>query len=226
MTALLTSNLNGAIQAWDQRAITALYPASAFAAPAGVMAIVNSTGSVSVSWNPVSGAVSGSTVYQVYSTSDNVNYSQRCTATAPDVTCTDFFTSLNTAYLYKVRVGSTGAFSSPDLATRVIFDDDPLVKQQTRVKAVHIMQLRTAVDAVRKLANGGVANPYSYTDPNLPQGTLIRAAHVTDLRNALNPARLTLGIGTVAFNPTLVPGSTVVGADHITDLRNAVRRHP
>ncbi|HEV8432693.1 MAG TPA: hypothetical protein VGR95_04715 [Thermoanaerobaculia bacterium] len=227
MTTLLTSNLNGAIQTWDQRAITALYPASAFAAPTGVIAIVNSTGSVSVSWNAVSGAVGGSTVYQVYRTSDNINYGQICTATAPDTACTDSFTSVGTAYLYKVRVGSSGAFSPPDLATAVIFTDDPLVKQQTSVKAVHITQLRTAVDAVRKLANGGVANPYSYTDPNLTSGvTYIKAVHVSDLRTALNTARLTLGIGAIAFNPTLVPGSTIVGADHITDLRNGVRRHP
>jgi hypothetical protein len=228
MTALLTSNLNGAIQAWDQRAITALYPAAtAFAAPTGMVAIVNTTGSVAVSWNPVSGAVSGSTIYQVYRTSDNTNYFQICTATAPDTTCTDSFTSIGTAYLYKVRAGSSGAFSSPDLAAAVIFDDDPLIVGQTKVKAVHVTQLRTAVDAVRKLANGGVANPYSYADPTITAGvTPIRAVHVNDLRTAINAARSTLGIGTITFNPSLVPGVTAVTAAIFSDLRNAVRRHP
>jgi hypothetical protein len=224
MTSLLTNNLNGTIQPWDQRAIAALYPAPAFAAPTGVVATAMGFGSVSVSWNPVSGVVSGSTVYQVYRSADNVSYSLVCTATAPDTTCNDVFASVNTSYLFKVRAGPSGAFSAPDLATTVIFDDDPVTAQQTANKTAHITQLRTAVDAVRRLANSGVASPYGYADPNLTPATPIKAAHIVDLRSALNAARATLGIGTATFtDPSLVPASTMIRAVHITELRNAVK---
>ena len=36
-----------------------------------------------------------------------------------------------------------------DLATTVIFTDGPLLAEGTRIKAVHLTQLRTAINAVR-----------------------------------------------------------------------------
>jgi hypothetical protein len=225
MTAFVTSGLNGNLAAWDTRAITALYPPTAFAAPAGVTATASGTTSVTITWSAVSGVISGVTPYSVYRTSDKTNYTLACTATAPTVTCNDSSASVGTAYLYKVKAGNSGAFSSNDLATTVIFTDATLTGGTTGIKTAHITELRTAVDAVRKLANGGVANPGSYTDPNLTAGTTaIKKVHITDLRTALDAARSTLGLSALSYtDSSITVNSTAIKAVHITELRNGVK---
>ncbi|HSY52633.1 MAG TPA: hypothetical protein VLC46_27785 [Thermoanaerobaculia bacterium] len=66
-------------------------------------------------------------------------------------------------YLYRVRIGVTAAngvefTSAPsalDYATiaTVLFSDEPLTAGVTRIKGVHIGELRQAIDAVRRAAN-------------------------------------------------------------------------
>jgi len=61
----------------------------------------------------------------------------------------------------------------------VVFTDATLVVQSTRIKAVHLTQLRTAVDAVRVLAGLG---GYGYSDPTITAlSTPVRRAHIIDL---------------------------------------------
>src|SRR5207249_89839 len=58
------------------------------------------------------------------------------------------------------------------------FADDPLAAQSTMVKAVHILELRAAIDSVR-VARGLTA--FAWTDPTLtPGSTTARAVHVTE----------------------------------------------
>lgn len=62
----------------------------------------------------------------------------------------DIFAAPNTAYLYIVRAvdavtGTPTAYGTPDLATTVLFTDDPVVASSTFVKATHITELQTAV---------------------------------------------------------------------------------
>ncbi|HEY2091114.1 MAG TPA: hypothetical protein VGJ81_04445 [Thermoanaerobaculia bacterium] len=225
MTASVTTGLNGVLAAWDTRAITALYPPTSFAAPTGVTATASSTNHVTISWDAVSGVLNNVTQYSVYRTSDNSAYSVVCTATAPTVTCEDTTAAAGTAYLYKVRAGTAGTLSSADLATTVIFTDPTLTGGTTPPKTAHITELRTAVDAVRKLANGGVANPFSYTDSTLTGGTTpIKKVHITDLRTALDAARSTLALTALSYtDPTITVNSTAVKAVHITELRNGVK---
>jgi hypothetical protein len=129
----------------------------------------------------------------------------------------------NTAYLYKARavdaLGKRSAFSNLDLATTVTFTDDPLVAQSTVVKAEHITQLRTAVNAVRALAGLGSV---SFTDPTLSSAIFIKAAHVTDLRVALDPARAGLGLPTMSYTDSPLAG-VAVKATHLQELRSGVR---
>ena len=226
MTAVVTNGLNGVLAAWDTRAVTALYPPTAFAAPTGVTATASGTTSVTISWTAVSGVISGVTPYSVYRTSDNSAYSVVCTATAPTATCNDTTAAAGTAYLYKVKAGSAGSFSSKDLATTVVFTDSSLTGGNTTgIKTAHITELRTAVDAVRKLANGGVANPGSYTDSTLTAGTTaIKKVHITDLRTALDAARSTLGLTALSYtDSTITVNSTAIKAVHITELRSGVQ---
>lgn len=93
------------------------------------------------------------------------------------------------------------------------------------MKAAHLTQLRTAVDAVRKLAYAGVANPYIYTDPAITaQSSLVNRIDVIDLRSALNPARATLGLSALTYtDTTITAGTTLVKVAHLQELRNGVK---
>src|SRR5258708_29304438 len=163
--------------------------------------------------------------YTVYRTADNTNYSN---VGAPVTNLfTDASAAPTTAYLYKVTAVISGVespFSNKDLATTVLFADPALGVQSTAIKAVHINELRTAIDAVRKLANGGAGNPFNYTDPSITaQSTGVKKVHLTDLRDALDPARATLGLSALTYtDPAMVLQTTLVRAAHFAELRSGV----
>jgi hypothetical protein len=223
-TAIMTRNtnntLNYTLQAWDQHAADALYPGNCVVvtAPANVVATATSTSNVNVSWTASAGAVS----YNVYRSASGSSFVLAGSVAAPTVTFNDSGRSANTAYLYKVRAvnGGESADSNIDLATTVIFADDPLVAG-TAIKAIHLTQLRTAVNAVRTLASLG---PFSYTDPTVTAGvTQVKAVHVNELRSALNAARSALTLPAVSYSETITAGTTTVKATHLTELRNGVK---
>ncbi|HYK02113.1 MAG TPA: hypothetical protein VE974_10175 [Thermoanaerobaculia bacterium] len=185
------------------------------ATPTGLTATATSPTAVNVSWNPSAGA----TQYEVVRGSN-----------VPIVTAS---TSINdttavagTAYVYTVRALDASSrrspFSAPDAATTVLFTDDPLVATSTRVKVVHLTQLRQAVNAMRAAAGLSAA---TFIDPTLTAGTTrVKAVHVQQLRDALAPARTALGLSAVAFtDPTLTAGTTRIKAAHVQDLRNGVK---
>ena len=138
----------------------------------------------------------------------------------PTANYTDSAVAISTAYVYKVRaVDSTAAasaYSNLEVATTIVFTDDPLVPQSTVIKAIHLTQLRQAVTAVSTLAR---LTP-SFTDPS-PNGVPIKLVHVTDLRNALDAARMTLGLSPLIYT-NIMAGSPVSATD-FTQLRNGVK---
>jgi hypothetical protein len=168
---------------------------------------------VSLTWFPVSGATS----FEIYR-------NNALLTTAPVPGFNDTTVAPNTSYIYKVRSlgsgGSTSAFSAPDIATTVIFTDANVTG--ALIKAVHITELRTAVNAMRTLAGLGAA---SFTDPTLtPQTSIIKAAHITELRNALAAARSALGVPALTFtDPTLTTGVATMKALHVTELRGGTQ---
>jgi len=100
-----------------------------------------------------------------------------------------------------------------------VFTDDPLVAGVTTIKAVHVTELRTAVNQARALGGLGAA---AWTDPTLA-GTTVKAVHITELRARLAEARAALGLSVASYtDPTLTAGSTVVKAVHIQELRQRV----
>lgn len=188
-------------------------------APANVVATATSTSNVNVTWDTSVGALT----YNVYRSTDGTNYSLAGFTTAPTVTFADGGRSANTAYLYKVRAvnGGESSDSNIDLATTVMFTDDPLVVSTTQVKAAHVTELRTAVNAVRTLASLGAG---SYTDPTITATvTSVKAAHINDLRTAINAARAALALSTISYGETVTASATTVKASHITELRNGVK---
>lgn len=136
----------------------------------------------------------------------------------------DTTVSSGITYLYRVRAASGcntafSDYSNTDMATTIIFTDDPLMAGITIVKAQHILQLRQAVNSVRATANQGLFNWAEVTQP----GVTIKASHIQELRNALNPARNALGFPSQQFtdNP-LVPGVLIKKA-HVEEIRQDVK---
>jgi uncharacterized repeat protein (TIGR01451 family) len=186
-------------------------------APGNFRATAASTSTVNLTWSSVAAATS----YQVFRSSSGSAFS--LIATTPDNVYVDSSLNANTAYLYRVRAtdGITfTAYSGVDLVTTIVFTDDPLVPGATRLKTVHVSELRTAINAVRVLAGLGAT---TFTDPNLIAGSPMKALHLTQLRAALDAARSALGLTPMVYTDPNLAAGMVVKATHIRELRSGVQ---
>lgn len=130
----------------------------------------------------------------------------------------------DTAYSARVRAvnssAQTSSYSQPDLATTVFFTYDPIVPGVTTAKAVHITEVRTAVNAVRTLA----ALPPATWSAMVAPGSLITAAGISELRSALDAALSALGLPALSYtDPTISTGVTRIKGAHVQELRNATK---
>ena len=108
--------------------------------------------------------------------------------------------------------------SAGDLATTVMFADQPVVGGITPMRGLQVTQLQTAVNAVRAAAGLPPATFSSVT-----AGTIARASHIEELRAALDPARAALGLPAVVYSRRpLVPAMLILAAD-INETRGGVR---
>ena len=220
MKSFITQGLNAALQAWDQHAVDGVYPGTGGtvpAAPASVAATAQSTTSVLVQWS----AVNGATSYQIFRRAAGGTFAQIGTSTTNSFT--DTTASPNSSYLYRVRaVNSAGASSDspPDFATTVIFTDDPLGPRSTVIKAVHLAELRTAVNAMRALAGLGAA---TFTD-SATRGVVVKAVHITELRSDLDAAMQALGFTSFVGGYTnAISRGVVIKAVDFQEIRNRVK---
>ena len=101
------------------------------------------------------------------------------------------------------------------------FTDDPIQPGVTPVKAVHFRELRTRIDALRRMV--GLA-AYTWTDPVLTVGvTPVRLAHLLELREALAAAYARAGRAVPGWTDAgPVAGTTPIRAVHLMELRAAV----
>jgi len=194
---------------------TSATAAGTLAAPAGLTAALVSATSAQIAWSPVVGAVG----YHVYRTANNATYG--LVGSPAGLSYLDTTASPNTAYLYLVRAVDAAAHESANsnkaLVTTVIFTDPGLVASSTRIKAAHIEELRTAVNAVRVLAGLGAA---AFTDPALSSSIPIRRAHLIELRGGLDGARVPLGLPALTYtDPAITAGSTKMKTAHVIELR-------
>lgn len=125
------------------------------------------------------------------------------------------------SYLYKVEAknsaGVVRSTSALDLATTVIFSDDPIVFRSTRTKAAHILELRQAANAVRALTGQA-----PLTFPFIGVGMPIKASDITELRTAINNALIAAGRGSVTWVDGVGAGKPVKTL-HIQQMRNVVK---
>ena len=221
MKSFIPNGLNGALQTYDQHAVAALYPltGSGPAAPTSFTATEASATSVSLAWTASTGSPAFYNIYRSSPTS-YTTFTKIATSTATNYT--DSTVAATNAYLYKITgVNGNGesSASNVDVATTVVFTDDPL-SSSTAIKLTHLTDLRTAVNAVRTLA---VLGGYSYTDPNPTTSTPVKAVHVTDLRTALDAAMSTMGLTTGGYTNTLTGGTSAIKAIDFQEIRNRVK---
>ena len=115
-----------------------------------------------------------------------------------------------------------GGGATPSVTgTGVLFTDEPLTSRVSVIKAVHVTDLRRAIDTLRS-RNGLAA--FGYTDSSLAVGmTVARVVHLTDLREALNAVYDALRRARPTYtDPTIVAGQTTIMKIHVEQLRSAV----
>lgn len=204
------TSLNGAFDESPSCSTFAL-----LASPSSLLATASSSSQVQLAWNIVLNA----TEYHVERSSDGVTFTP--IGTAPTNAYSDATAVSGTSYLYRVRAGDaqqTSAPSNADLATAILFTDDPLVIGVTIAKSVHLSEVRDAVDAVRTLAALPAA---TYTNSGAP-GTVIQAIDLQELRNALDPALAALGITPPSYDEPIMAG-VLLKSLHMQEVRNAVK---
>jgi len=186
------------------------------AAPTGVTATAQSATNVLVAWDAVPGATSYEVLRQC-----NGEFFPFMSPTS-NTSLNDEAVSPGSTYLYWVRaVNATGTSpdSSRDLATTVIFSDDPLVANTTAVKSVHLQQLRSAVNAVRVCA-GLLGIGYVGSDGS--PGTVVWSTQFEGLRTNLDEAMGPLGLPNGGYSGGLTAGATIQRT-HVTEIRTTVK---
>ncbi|HKV35771.1 MAG TPA: RHS repeat-associated core domain-containing protein [Pyrinomonadaceae bacterium] len=99
------------------------------------------------------------------------------------------------------------------------FTDDPLVAGTTTVKALHVTELRDAINLLRVRA--GIAT-VSWAE-SVSAGVLIKASHITEMRTRLEEARTALALAPTSYtDPSLTVG-TLVKAAHIQEIRDSLK---
>jgi hypothetical protein len=102
------------------------------------------------------------------------------------------------------------------------FTDNTLVVGTTALRAVHITELRSRIDAQRQRFG---LQAFAWTDATLAAGaTGVKAIHAVELRTALLQAYAVAGgAAPPAFtDAVVVPGTTAIKRVHIQELRDAL----
>jgi hypothetical protein len=183
---------------------------------------------VSLSWSAAPGAVDH---YEV-ERSERLNTAFTTLGPNPGTTSFIDTTAINgKAYLYRVRAvfagGGISPYSNTDLATAISFDDDPIIRVNdpqgrpaTTIRALHLIQLHTAIDAVRYTA---LLPPASWKNDPAPQSNgSILAVHFNELRSFLNPALNALNIASLPSDSGIAVNQAVMGP-HVQDVREKVK---
>ena len=119
------------------------------------------------------------------------------------------------------RAQAGGATAGRRRAAPAAFTDDPLVPGVTPVRAVHLLELRSRIDALRLRAG---LPAFGWTDAQVvPGATPARAAHLLELRSALGEAYAAAGRPAPGYSDAVVTaGLTAMRTVQLQELRAAV----
>lgn len=179
--------------------------------PPVLTAIAMSTASVQVTWTSSPGA----TQYQLERRNGGAGFASL--GTVSGLAFTDTAVTPGQTYVYRIRPVGGSTWSNLDHATTIVFTDDPLIPNATQTRALHLTEIRTAVNAAR--ATAGLVSA-SWTDPS-PSGVPIKASHILELRTALTAALTAFG-KTATYTNAVTAGAPVRAID-FQELRNAVK---
>ncbi len=88
------------------------------------------------------------------------------------------------------------------------------------IRAVHIIELRQRINAVRARLD---LSAFAWSDAGMSAGTPIRAQHIIDLRTALNEVYVASDKPLPAYtDPTIEVGKTMMKVEHIMEIRTAL----
>jgi hypothetical protein len=183
-------------------------------APTALSAIATSTTSVTMTWTGVAPA----TQYEIWRW-NGVEFLP--IGTTPNLTYTDPGRTPDTAYVYRVHAmdadANRSAPSLPNIATTMIFTD-PVITAGMRIKAVHVVELRKAINLVRAAAG------YSATsfDGTVAPGQVVRSTHMFPLRSSLQAPCNILGVPT-AFVTEWPQLGGAIRASLMQEVLNVVR---
>ncbi len=97
--------------------------------------------------------------------------------------------------------------------------DPSLTAQVTRIRKVHMDELRTEANYLRAFRN---LSAVAWTDGTITaDNTLIRAVHFTELRTGFEAVDAITGVGLTSWAEAITPSATLIKASHVTELRNA-----
>jgi hypothetical protein len=100
------------------------------------------------------------------------------------------------------------------------FTDNVLTAGVSMIRAVHVTELRSRIDALRSRASLAA---YAWTDPTLSAAsTFVRVVHIADLRAALADVYTTIGRAAPAYVDPALSTDVVIKRTHLTQLRSAV----
>ncbi|HEX8174149.1 MAG TPA: fibronectin type III domain-containing protein [Pyrinomonadaceae bacterium] len=199
--------------------------APAPAAPSSISALAATTSSVAITWTSTDQTVDHFEVQRAE------HYQGPFMPVSPnpganDRSITDSGLTPGKAYLYQVRAVNAAGVASPykaDIATAIVFTDE--LANTTPIKAKHLVELRQAVNAVRRLAGLPDAT-WTYPEPVSEPSQQRRGIYledVTDLRTNLQPALQALGIDEeYPANPPLVRVG-IVNKEHFQQIRDRVK---
>lgn len=190
--------------------------------PTGVLA-TKSGSDVAVQWNERTTA-DGYAVERKIGTSAwtnvaNVTGSATTTVTDPGVPAG--------VVLYRVRATQSGVQSDPskaDVAFTGTFSDDPILTASpyTKVMAIHIIEVRQAVNALRELGGSGAAYAGDALDVTAVKALKVDDSHFTELMATLSAARVALGMDPLSFTIAPVAGG-LIDDSQMKELRNGVK---
>ena len=106
-------------------------------------------------------------------------------------------------------------------ASPTAFADHPIRPGATPVRAIHFLELRARIDALR--VREGLAG-FGWTDPTLTAGaTPVRLVHLAELRAALAEVYAASGRAAPSYtDAALTAERTVIRVEHLMELRAAV----
>ncbi|HJP91178.1 MAG TPA: RHS repeat-associated core domain-containing protein [Pyrinomonadaceae bacterium] len=99
------------------------------------------------------------------------------------------------------------------------FTDDPLSAGNTLIKAVHVTELRSAINLLRARV-GLAAASWAET---VSAGVVIKASHITEMRTRLGEARTALGLAATSYTDPALAAGTQIKASHIQEIRDSLK---